>query len=263
MGVFKQHFDHSILSKYTFAFGTLFTDMVLVRKNPDGSEFERYTIPFTYAPKEKYIQRTQSDPNLTRPANITLPRMSFELVGLQYDESRNLNNKQLMSFFKSADPNNRLAYYSPAPYNMSFQVYITTKTTTEMLQIIEQILPAFKPDYRISIKLHNGYDDHIIDVPITLLNEFGQDTYDGEIQDDRTIIWTLSFLVKGYLFGPFNDKPVIKQVEFTEHPISQVNVTPDTDKVKYSQVTFTVVVAGKTLEEIYETDDWSIETVFG
>lgn len=261
MGIFSKHFDHGILPKYTIAFGTLFNDMVLVRKNQDGSEHERYTIPISYSPKEKFVQRINSDPDLLRKENITLPRMAFEFVGMQYDEGRNLNNKQKIAFAKAGDPNNKTTFYSPAPYNLTYQLYITTKTTTEMLQIIEQILPAFKPDYKIAIKLHSQYNDINIDVPITLVNEFGQDTYDGAIQDDRTIIWTLSFIVKAYLFGPFNTTPLIKQVIITEHPISEVNV-PDVDKYTWSTMTSTVVVDGKTLEEIYETDDWSIETIF-
>lgn len=258
MGIFNSHYDHQMLTKYTVAFGTLFKDMVLVRKNSNDTEFERYTIPLSYAPKEKFIQRTLSDPNLTRVENITLPRMAFEMVGISYDSARNLNNKMTIGVYDPTNPNNKTALYSPAPYNINFELYIITKTISEMLQIVEQILPAFRPDYNIAIKPHN-MQDKTLDVPITLLNEISQDNYDGDISEDRQIIWTLQFIVKGYLFGPIKSLPIIKQVIFTKHDYSQIeSLTPDTIQT----ATFTVVVAGKTLEEIYETDNWTIEELF-
>lgn len=261
MSVFSTIYDHGILTKYTVAFGTLFNNMTLIRKNEDSTEFERYNIPLMYSPKEKFIQRTQSDPELLRKESITFPRMAFELVGLSYDPSRNLNQKQLMGLFNATDPNNKIAFYSPAPYNLSFELYITTKTITEMLQIVEQILPAFKPDYHIAIKLLDN-TSRSIDVPISLMSEFGQDTYDGEINTQRTIIWTLQFLVKAYLFGPIKSYPVIKQSNFNVYNMAQID-SPDSELISEASLTATVIVAGKTLEEIYETDDWTIETIFG
>lgn len=259
MGIFNSFFDNQMLTKYTIAFGTLFKDMTLMRKNANGSEFERYVIPLSYSSKEKFIQRIKADPNLTRKENITLPRMAFEMIGLSYDSNRNINNKKLMGTFNSSDPNKKTSYYSPAPYNIQFNLYIITKTTTEALQIIEQILPAFRPDYNIAIKPHDNMQSNTLDVPITLLNESFQDNYDGEIEDERQIIWTLTFLVKGYIFGPIRDYSVIKQVEFKVYDYSQLK---ETSPNPLETLTFTVVVAGKTLEEIYETDNWSIEEIF-
>lgn len=259
MGIFNTVYDHQLLPKYTIAFGTLFKNMTLVRKNPDGTEFERYIVPFSYSPKEKFIQRTMADPELLRKEGITFPRMAFEMVGLSYDASRNLNNKQMLGVVNTTDPNNKISYFTPAPYNLTFELYITTKTIGEMLQIVEQILPAFRPDYTIAIKPLTDMPSKTLDVPITLLGEISQDTYDGAIDDQRQIIWTLQFLVKAYLFGPIKNNPVIKQVIFTKHDMSQID---ETTPIVLQTATFTVVVEGKTLEEIYETDNWSIEEIF-
>ncbi len=260
MSIFNTFFDHSILPNYTIAFGTLFKDMQLIRKNSDGSEFERYTVPINYSPKEKYIQRIKADPELMRKEGFTFPRMAFEMVGISYDASRNLNNKQLMGIFNTTDPNTKTSFYSPSPFNLIFELYITTKTISEMLQIVEQILPAFRPDYKIAIKLFSD-KNIVLDVPITLQSEIGQDSYDGAIDDQRTIMWTLQFLVKAYLFGPIKDKPIIKQIILTEHPTWQVDL-PEIDQIPTGTMTSTVVVEGKTLQEIYGTDNWSIETIF-
>lgn len=260
MSIFNTFYDHGILPKYTLAFGTLFKDMQLIRKNPDGSEFERYVVPISYSPKEKYIQRIKSDPDLLRKEGFTYPRMAFEMVSISYDSSRNLNNKQLMGLFNTTNGNTKTAMFSPSPFNMVFELYITTKTISEMLQIVEQILPAFRPDYNIAVKLFSN-PVLTLDVPITLMSEMGQDSYEGDIDEQRTIMWTLQFLVKGYLFGPIKNAPIIKQVIFTEHSMSQKDAD-DIDLITLSTMTSTVVVAGKTLEEIYGTDNWSIETIF-
>lgn len=260
MSIFNTFYDHGVLPKYTLAFGTLFKDMQLIRKNPDGSEFERYVVPISYSPKEKYIQRIKSDPDLLRREGFTYPRMAFEMVNISYDSSRNLNNKQLMGMYNNTSGNTKTALFSPSPFNMIFELYITTKTIAEMLQIIEQILPAFRPDYTIAVKLFTN-PVLSLDVPITLMSEIGQDSYDGDIEDQRTIMWTLQFLVKGYLFGPIKTAPIIKQVIFTEHSLAQKDVE-DADLITLSSMTSTVVIDGKTLEEIYGTDDWSIETIF-
>lgn len=260
MSIFNTFYDHGTLPKYTLAFGTLFKDMQLIRKNPNGSEFERYVVPISYSPKEKYIQRIKSDPDLLRKEGFTYPRMAFEMVSISYDASRNLTNKQLMGLYNTTSGNTKTALFSPAPFNMIFELYITTKTIGEMLQIVEQILPAFRPDYTIAVKL---LSDPVLslDVPITLTSEMSQDSYDGDIGDQRTIMWTLQFLVKGYLFGPIKNAPIIKQVIFTEHSTSQKDVD-DIDLITLNTMTSTVVVDGKTLEEIYGTDDWTIETIF-
>ena len=57
-----------------------------------GKEIERIRVPLTYGPKEKYVTRLQSDPDLTRPVQAILPRMSFEIDGISYDPGRKQNS---------------------------------------------------------------------------------------------------------------------------------------------------------------------------
>jgi hypothetical protein len=264
MSIFARFYDNEILKKYTTAFGTIFKDMEIMRKNTDNTEFERYVVPLSYAPKEKFIQRINSDPELLRQEGIMLPRMAFEMANLSYDPSRNLSNKRDISLSILNDGNKKTQLFYPAPYNMVFELYIATKTINDMLQIVEQILPAFRPDYNISVKLFSFNDQVTIDVPISLMSNIDrQDSYDGEIGDRRSIIWTLQFLVKGYVFGPINTsgKGIIKQVDMSIHDMSQVGVA-DPNKIELGGFTLTVVVEGKTLEEILESDDWDIETIF-
>jgi hypothetical protein len=264
MSIFTRFYYNDILKKYTTSFGTLFKDMEIVRQNTDNTEFERYVVPLSYAPKEKFIQRINSDPELLRQEGIMLPRMAFEMAQLSYDPSRNLSNKRNISLLIDNEGNKKTQLFYPAPYNMVFELYIATKTISDMLQIVEQILPAFRPDYNISVKLFSFNDQITIDVPISLLPDIQrQDNYDGDIGERRSIIWTLQFLVKGYVFGPINigGKGIIKQVDWSVHDMQQVGV-PDPNKIELGGVTSTVIVDGKTLEEILETDNWSIEDIF-
>ena len=82
---------HRVIRKLVIGFGNLFNEIKLVRYNPDNSEAERFLIPIAYASKEHYAMRLESDYNLDKKVQITLPRFSFEMTGLRYDASRKQN----------------------------------------------------------------------------------------------------------------------------------------------------------------------------
>ena len=71
-----------MIRKITVAFGNLFNNITLVRYNPDESEQERFVVPIDYAAKELYVQRLTFDPNLDKKVQMTLPRMSYEMNGI-------------------------------------------------------------------------------------------------------------------------------------------------------------------------------------
>ena len=92
------------------------------------------------------------------------------------------------------------------------QLYIFTATAEDGLQIVEQILPFFQPDYTVTI---NAVPELNIkrDIPIVLGNINYEDSYDGDFTNRRAVIYTLSFTAKTYLFGPMNNQGVIKEVQ--------------------------------------------------
>ena len=57
--------------------------------------------------------------------------------------------------------------YMPVPYNLDFELYAMAKQSDDALQMVEQILPYFQPDYTVTI---NDMADMGIkrDVPIIL-----------------------------------------------------------------------------------------------
>lgn len=204
------HFYHRITRKLVVAFGSMFNNLKLYRYNKAGTvEIERVTVPLTYAPKEKFYSRITQDPSLNSEVEIVLPRMSFELSAITYDPLR-----KTPSFNKMFAPssNTEIKSVVSTPYNFDFQLHIYVRNTEDGTQIIEQILPYFSPDYTVTIDLISlaGLK---VDVPI-ILNSVSYDVTNdtGEQDQTRTLIWTLSFTAKGYLYGPISDSKIIRKV---------------------------------------------------
>ena len=133
---------HGIIRKSIVAFGRLFSDIYIDRKQGDsvnGTTSQRLQVPLAYAPKEKWLVRLDSDPNLEMNTYTTLPRMSFEITDYMYDSSRKTNRMQQI---KSGNTSDKSVVYTPVPYNLDVSLYILTKTQEDGLQILEQILPT-------------------------------------------------------------------------------------------------------------------------
>ena len=203
---------HGTIRKCIVAFGTLFSDIYIDRREGNsvtGTVAQRLQIPLAYAPKEKYLVRIEQDPNLENNTYISLPRMSFEILGYSYDSSRKLNRMQQI---KCGDGTNTMdAIYTPVPYNIDVSLYILTKTQEDALQILEQILPTFTPEYTLTI---NAVPDMNVklDIPIVLNSVTSSDEYDGDFQTRRNVTHTLTFTIKTNLFGPLANKKVIDEV---------------------------------------------------
>ena len=189
---------HRIIRKMVVGFGNLFNNITLVRYNPDLTEAERMLVPIVYATKELYVKRLEDDPDLSKKIQIALPRMSFEMAGLSYDSSRkqNTNFKQFAS-----TTGGLISQYNPVPYNFDFNLYIYVRNIEDGTQIIEHILPYFAPDYTIKLNLIPEMGI-VKEIPVVLNSTSHDIVYEGDKDSEtRMIIWTLSFTVKGYVFG--------------------------------------------------------------
>ena len=205
-------FYHGIIRKTIVAFGTLFSDIYIDRKSGDsvtGTTIQRLQIPLAYAPKEKWLVRIEQDPDLTNNTYVSLPRMSFEILGYNYDSSRKLNRMQQIKCVDQGGTG--FTMFTPVPYNIDISLYILTKTQEDALQILEQILPTFTPEYTLTL---NAVPDMnvVLDTPIVLNSVTSSDEYDGDFQTRRFVTHTLNFTLKTNLFGPISDKGVIDTV---------------------------------------------------
>lgn len=197
-------FYHGIIRKSIVAFGRLFSNVYIDRRQGDsveGTTVQRLQVPISYAPKEKWLVRIEQDPTLENHTYVTLPRMSFEITGYNYDPARKVAKMQKIVCNKDGV---RTDVFSPVPYNIDISLYILTKTQEDGLQIIEQILPTFAPEYTLAI---NAIPDMNIvqDIPVALLGVNVTDEYDGDFQTRRFVTHTLTFQLKLNLYGPIND----------------------------------------------------------
>ncbi len=208
----NQVFYHGIIRKCIVGFGTLFSDIYIDRKEGDsvtGTTVQRLQVPLAYAPKEKWLVRIEQDPTLENHTYVSLPRMSFEIIGYNYDSTRKLNRMQQI---RCGDATNSMTFmYTPVPYNIDLSLYILTKTQEDGLQIIEQILPTFTPEYTLVV---NAVPDMNVkhEVPIILNSVSVSDEYDGDFQTRRFVTHTLNFQMKINLFGANSGQGVITEV---------------------------------------------------
>jgi len=206
------HFYHGTVRNSIIVFGKLFNSIYIKRDNPDGSANQLVKVPITYGPKEKWLVRTEMDPELNRPVEIVLPRMTFEITDFQYDTTRKLHSLNKLVVEDPLTNTKRREQFVPVPYNLSVQLYVLSKTQEDALQIVEQILPFFTPHYNVTVNLdpEMGYS---YDVPTVLNSVSLTDDYDGQFETKRTVIYTLTFTMKTQMFGPIQNTSVITQVK--------------------------------------------------
>jgi len=210
--MFGTHFYHQKVRKCVGMFGTLFNNIYVIRKNSAGAAISQVKVPLSYAPKEKYLERIRENPDLvddTRVA-IKLPRMSFEITSFAYDATRQL---QKIGNFKTVgtDNTNRQKFFTPVPYSINFQLNVYAKNQDDALQIVEQILPTFNPQYSLTIKpFATEYPTLKEDVPIIIQSVSFADDFEGAVEQRRTIIYTLDFEMKVQFYGSISSGDIIR-----------------------------------------------------
>ena len=229
-----QQFYHETMRKVVVAFGTIFNNINIVRINSSGAVTQSMKVPLAYGPKQKFLTRLREDPNLNKKVALTLPRIGFEISGIAYDPSRKLNSIQKFKKTNNSESGKTMSsQFMPVPYNMDFELVVMAKQSDDALQIVEQILPFFQPDYTLTI---NDMTDMGIkrDVPIVLESVSYEDSYRGDYGDRRAIIYTLTFTSKFYLYGPVTSGKIIKSVQVDQYANVQ---TPDTKREQRYTVT--------------------------
>lgn len=206
-----QKFYWGTIRKGIVAFGNLFNNVLIDRKDSSGNVVQTLKVPLAYAPRQKFLARIEAQPQSFEQSFQTfLPRMGFEMVSIQYDPNRRISlvqqNRAVNSSATTAN-----AQYAPSPYNVQIALYIYSKNQDDGLQIIEQILPYFNPDFNLSLNAIPALDiKH--DLQIILNNINYEDSYEGDFTQRRAIIWTLDFTMKLNFFGPINKQALIRSV---------------------------------------------------
>ena len=211
-----QQFYHETIRKMVVSFGTIFNNIQIVKKNSSGQITQSMKVPLAYGPKQKFLTRIREDASLNKSTAITLPRLAFEISSISYDPARKLNRITKLKKVSSSSKSKLESQFMPVPYNMDFQLFVMSKSGDDALQIIEQILPFFQPEYTITINDNTDMNQKR-DVPIVLSGIDYEDNYEGDFISRRAIIYTLSFTTKFYLYGPVTKQSVIKRVQVDQY----------------------------------------------
>ena len=229
----NQKFYWGTTRKAIIAFGNLFNNIHIDRRDADGNVVQTLKVPLSYAPRQKFLARISARPDDQDASFQTIiPRMGFEMTGIAYDPGRRVSLVQ-----QNRGVNNTTttlnSQYAPSPYNIDVSLLAYTKNQDDGLQIIEQILPYFNPDFNLSINAIPALNIKN-DLPILLNDISYEDDYEGDFRTRRAIIWTLNFTLKLNYFGPISKQNIIRTSvanTFNDAELSQriqrYNVTTD------------------------------------
>lgn len=207
--MFGHTFYHGTIRKYVILFGTLFNDLYINRPDTTHDTIRTVKVPISYGPKDKTLARIKADPNLNRQVAMTLPRMSFEMISSNYAGDRKLVTVN-RNVKVNPDNSEQLLYqYNPVPYDFTFELNIMVQNADDGTRILEQILPFFTPDWTTTVNLIPELGLKY-DIPIILSSVDSTDTYEGDYETRRALIWTLTFTLKGFVFGPTRKSEAIK-----------------------------------------------------
>lgn len=232
--MFSNHFYHETLRNTVVAFGTLFNDITIIKKNSDGSERTQIQVPLAYAAREKFIQRLKEDSRLNDDTNpnphvqMTLPRLSFNMVSMSYDSGRKRNTIHRKKIKDIEGSQDHLSYqYAEVPYNIGFELGVYATTFEDGLQIVEQIVPYFTPEFNLTFQRAGGTSDinTKVDLPIILESVNLEQEYLGDFESRRLLIWTLSFTVKTNLYGPVRREKTILDSSVTLFNLDGLGLT--------------------------------------
>ena len=203
---------HQTIRKYVAVFGTLFNDINIQRTNSAGVIVDHIKVPIAYEAKDKMLLRVRRGTKADESVGISLPRMGFDLNAIVYDGTRKLNTiGQTFAANTAAGSSSLMKQYNPVPYNFDFTLSALVDNSEDGAQIFEQIDPFFTPEFTLSVNLVPSMNIKP-DISIILTDVSIEDSYEGELTVRREIIWTLNFMMKGYIYPDVKSGSVTKTV---------------------------------------------------
>ena len=235
--MFENHFYNESTRRMVSVFGSIFNDMEVVKKDSAGKILQKIKVPLGYAPRTKVLARLNEQttgPNIA----LKLPRMSFEISSMEYDPNARVSKHKNYTKVIVGDTLQLNKLGAPAVYKVGFELNLLAASQDEALQILEQILPMFQPEYTVTIK-DIPTMDITTDTPIVLESVTMNDDYEGDLVTRRAIVYTLVFGTRiRYYRGLGKSKQILNtEVDFSE------NVDPTTHKFE------TLAIVGTTTSD--------------
>jgi hypothetical protein len=253
-----EHFYHGLIRKYIVAFGNLFNDITVQRFDKAGERIQSIIVPISYGPKEKFLSRITQDPNFDSDVAITIPRIGFEITSMNYSPTRKLSSVLKNVNVMPSDGSSVKSQFTPVPYDINMSMSIFVKNADDGAQIVEQIIPYFRPEFTTRIRLVPEMDI-VVDTPIVLQSVSLEDAYDGSFDTRRALIWMLDFVIKGYVYGPVSTSGVIKRAITNLYSNTAIGTT---DRSAQITVTPTLTADGwpVPIDDITAEDDYDFAT---
>lgn len=226
--MFGGHFYHATMRKSVAVFGTLFNNMNVIRKDGSGGILSQIKVPLAYGPKQKFLARLDQEAGFDAPLAIKLPRMAFEITSLEIDDTQKLQKKNKIVETHASDITKRKTISHYTSYSIGMSLYILTKNQDDGLQLVEQILPYFQPDYTVTIKPVDNFDLKQ-DVPIVLDSVSIDDQYEGEFTERRVLTYQLDFTMKMKFYGPTADVGLIREINVDIEKFGTTNIMEEID----------------------------------
>jgi hypothetical protein len=206
--MFGEFFYNEHIKRCVAVFGTLFNNLEIRKRDASGKVLSAMKVPIAYGPRAKFLSRIEGDTNLRDPKlALKLPRMSFEITSLDYApefilQKHNKRTTQISSTTRST-------VNEPIKYRIGFQLNIYSKNQDDVLQILEQILPNFKPEYTVAVK--ETANNFVSDMPFSLKSVSISDEYEGDYLTRRSLIYTIDFESYINFYGPITTSKIIKK----------------------------------------------------
>ena len=250
--MFGTHFYHKRVRTAVSVFGSLFNNLHVLRTNSAGEVISQVKVPLSYAPKRNFIERINAmsrGEDAERRVAIKLPRMSFEITNMSYDPARQLPKINRFGLVND-DETKKNKFYTSVPYDVNFQLSVYAKSQDDALQVVEQILPYFAPQYTVSVKPFSDFQEVKEDVPIVLDGINFEDTYEGALEQRRTIIYNLDFTMKIAFYGPDVEQGIVREVN------NNLYIMGDSDEF-YQRIQVTPTPVG-----VSPDSDYGFQTVY-
>lgn len=265
------YFNNQILRKYTTVFGTLFNDIYIQRVDSDGQRKQLIPVPVQHAGSSRTVAFDEKNPIKTK-VQTQLPRISYNMTSISIAQDRATN--PLHKNVKVLSSNLMKVQFVEVPYNLEYEVNIYAKTSDDAQQIVEQIIPYFRPDFFPTVNLIPEMDLKF-DTRVILNSVTPNESYEGGPDDVKMVIWTMSFTINAFFFGPTSNQGVIKRTIVDLNPVPGSGPITGDEVDKYGRQSRITVQPGLTpdgkpttnieesipYQDIEPTDDYGIITI--
>lgn len=221
--MFGDPYYHATMRKSVAIFGTLFNNLQVVRRNSAGNVINTLKVPLAYGPKQKFLARLDQESGFDASMAIKLPRMAFDITSLALDPAQRLVKRAAISEVNTSDGNKKKLIKHYTTYDIGMSLYILAKNQDDGLQIMEQILPYFQPEYTVTIKPIDGWTTLKQDVPLVLTAVQINDEYESDFTQRRVLTYQLDFTMKMKFYGPATNTGIIREINLDFYGDSSMN----------------------------------------